>query len=173
MNVDGNEAKVAAPERRRSSTALRVLVAGLLGALLYIAHAAFIPIALSVLLALVLSSPVEALHKRGLPRSAGASLIILLVLGLIAGGVNLLWEPAQQWLAAAPRTVKIIERKVGPAAQFLQRIDAITNRAGHFADGTARPVKCDHALDEAFMDGGHPLVIGPVSGHFGEQPSNG
>jgi predicted PurR-regulated permease PerM len=138
MDVEGNEAKVVTSERRRSSTALRVLVAGLLGALLYFAHAAFIPIALSVLLALVLSSPVEALHKRGLPRSASASLILFLVLGLIAGSVNLLWEPAQQWLAAAPRTVKIIERKVGPAAQFLQRIDALTNRAGHLGDGNAR-----------------------------------
>jgi predicted PurR-regulated permease PerM len=138
MDVEGNEAKVVSPERRRSSTALRVLVAGLGGALLYFAHAAFIPIALSVLLALVLSSPVEALHSRGLPRSASASLILLLLLGVIAGGVNLLWEPAQQWLEAAPRTVKIIERKIGPAAQFLQRVDAITNRAGHLADAGGR-----------------------------------
>ena len=118
-------------ETAASSRPLWVLVGGLCGVLLYFAHAAFIPIALALLFALVLSSPVEALHRQGLPRSVSAFLILMIFLGLAGGTVNLLWEPAQQWLAGAPRIVKIVEQKVGPAARVLHRIDALTERAGH------------------------------------------
>ncbi len=36
----------------------------------------------------------------------------MIFLGATGGAVNLLWEPAQQWLAGAPRIVKTIELKV-------------------------------------------------------------
>jgi predicted PurR-regulated permease PerM len=112
------------------------------GVILYYAHAAFIPVALAFLFALVLSSPVEALHRRGLPRFASALLIMLSILALVAGAVYELREPAQAWLAAAPRTVRNIERKIDPAARVLHRIGAVTERAGHLTDGagTQAPV---------------------------------
>lgn len=72
------------------------LIAAACGVLLYFAQAAFIPVALALLFALVLSIPVEALHMRGLPRSLSAALILLLFLGLVAGAVNLLWAPANK-----------------------------------------------------------------------------
>jgi predicted PurR-regulated permease PerM len=114
-----------------------VLVCGLCGVLLYVASAVFIPIALALLFALVLSSPVEALHRKGLPRSLSAILILMIFLGLIGLAVDQLWSPAQQWLAGAPRTVKIISQKLGPVARVLHRIDAITDRAGHLIDASA------------------------------------
>ena len=119
------------------SRSLWVLVFGLCGVLLYFAHAAFIPVALALLFALVLSSPVEALHRHGLPRSVSATLILVIFLGVTGGAVNLLWEPAQQWLAGAPRIVRTIEQKVGPVTRILRRIDAVTDRAGHLADAGA------------------------------------
>jgi hypothetical protein len=39
----------------------------LIGAILYIGHSAFIPVALALLAALILSSPVEMLFRLGLP----------------------------------------------------------------------------------------------------------
>jgi predicted PurR-regulated permease PerM len=133
------------PPRPRSSAALTLLVCGLAGALLYFARGAFIPVALAILFALLLSSPVEALHRRGLPRSVSALLILAIFLGLVGGTVNLLWEPAQKWLAAAPRTSLTIQRKLGPIARAMHRIDAVTNRAGHLteagADAAAAPPK--------------------------------
>jgi predicted PurR-regulated permease PerM len=48
--------------------AVLLLAAGLGGALLYFAHAVFVPITLAILFALLLSAPVEALHKKKLPR---------------------------------------------------------------------------------------------------------
>ncbi len=114
--------------------AVLVLVCGLCGVLLYVASAAVIPIALAVLFALVLSSPVEALHRKGLPRSLSAVLILMIFLGLIGLAVDQLWSPAQQWLSDAPRTVRIISQKLGPVARVLHRIDSITDRAGHLTD---------------------------------------
>jgi predicted PurR-regulated permease PerM len=125
------------PQRPRSSVALIVLVSGLAGALVYFARGAFIPVALAVLFALLLSRPVEALHRTGLPRSVGALLILAIFLGVVGGTVNLLWEPGQKWLAAAPRTSVIIQRKLGPVARVMHRIDVVTNRAGHLTDAAA------------------------------------
>jgi predicted PurR-regulated permease PerM len=114
-----------------------LLVCGLSGVLLYLASAVVIPIALALLFALVLSSPVEALHRKGLPRSLSAALILVIFLGLIGLAVDQLWSPAQQWLADAPRTVRIISQKLGPVARVLHRIDAVTDRADHLTDVSA------------------------------------
>jgi len=103
--------------------------------LLYFAHAAFIPVALALLFALVLSSPVEALHRKGLPRSLSSALILSSVVAVAAVAVTLLWAPAQEWLEAAPRTVKMIEQKFRPTADVLHQIDAVTDRAGRLTDG--------------------------------------
>jgi predicted PurR-regulated permease PerM len=120
--------------RPRSSWPLLLLVFGLCGVLLYFAQAVFIPIALAILFALVLSSPVEVLHRRRLPRSLSAVLILVIFLGIMGVAVDQLWTPAQQWFANAPRTVKIISQKLGPVARVMRRIDAITDRAGHLTD---------------------------------------
>lgn len=119
----------------RTSIAIRVLVAVHCIVLLYFAHAAFIPVALALLFALVLSSPVEALHRKGLPRSLSAVLILFSVVGVATVAVSLLRAPAQEWLAAAPRTVRIIEQKFRPTADVLHQIDAVTDRAGRLTDG--------------------------------------
>jgi predicted PurR-regulated permease PerM len=126
-----------ADRRPKSSIPVLLLVCGLCGVLLYVASAVAIPIALAVLFALVLSSPVEALHRKGLPRSLSAALILMIFLGLIGLAVDQLWSPAQQWLADAPRTVRIISHKLGPVARVMHRIDAVTDRAGHLTDVSA------------------------------------
>lgn len=46
----------AGPVAHRKITAVRVLVAGAVGLLLYYAHAAFVPLAIALLLALILSA---------------------------------------------------------------------------------------------------------------------
>lgn len=116
----------------RKVIAVRVLVAGAIGSLLYYAHVAFVPVALACLFALVLSGPVEMLHGRlHVPRSASAALLLLIILGLMAGISNLLYEPAQHWFAAAPHTVKIIGKKIRPLAEFMNRVDALRTSAGN------------------------------------------
>jgi predicted PurR-regulated permease PerM len=62
-------------ERRppRKITAVRVLTALGVGALLYFARVAFVPLALAALFALVLSGPVELLRCVGVPRGVSVS----------------------------------------------------------------------------------------------------
>ena len=61
-------------------TAAKLLTLGALGLLLYVAHQAFIPIALALLAALVLSGPVETLLKFRIPRSLSATVILIVFL---------------------------------------------------------------------------------------------
>jgi predicted PurR-regulated permease PerM len=110
---------------------MKVLVAGAVGLLLYFAHVAFVPIALALLLALVLSGPVEALHGWRVPRSISAAVLLIATLGIFAALVNFLSAPAQTWFAAAPHTVRLIEKKIRPVEQVVSRIDELRNSAGN------------------------------------------
>jgi predicted PurR-regulated permease PerM len=119
-------------------TPIRVLVWGAIGLLLYVAHVAFIPIALALLVALVLSGPVEALHRIRVPRAIGAALILIFLMASVAATVDLMWTPAQQWFAAAPQTMKVIKRKLSPATKFITHVEDLRNSAGSLA-ATGRP----------------------------------
>lgn len=127
------------PSAARTATALRVLAAIAVGALLYLAQAALIPIALAVLISLLLTTPVEALHRRGLPRALSAVVILCVVATLIAGAVNLLWTPAQAWWSSAPQTLHTIERKVRPAIALMNRVSTLSDRASQIAAAPAAP----------------------------------
>jgi predicted PurR-regulated permease PerM len=115
---------------------MKVLVAGAVGLLLYFAHVAFVPIALALLLALVLSGPVEALHGWRVPRSISAAVLLIATIGIFAALVNFLSAPAQTWFAAAPHTVRLIEKKIRPVEQVVSRIDELRNSAGNIGSVT-------------------------------------
>ncbi|MGD0491946.1 MAG: AI-2E family transporter [Steroidobacteraceae bacterium] len=110
-------------------TAPKALMWGALGLLLYQAHVAFVPIALALLFALILSSPVEALHRWHVPRGVSALLILIGSLGLIGGAADLLSSPAQQWFASAPQTLQTIKQRITPVARFMQRVDELRGSA--------------------------------------------
>jgi predicted PurR-regulated permease PerM len=117
--------------RSRPVTGGKIIILGALGVLLFEAHAAFVPVALALLFALVLSGPVEALHKHRFPRSLSAGLILVLVLGAMVGVVALMWTPAQEWFAKAPQTLVIIKQKIGPAARFMSHLEELRKNAGN------------------------------------------
>ena len=121
----------------------------LIGALLYVAHAAFIPVALALLAGLILSSPVEALFRVGLPRSLGAVLILVTALAAVAGLVALMWTPSQQWYASAPHTLSIVQKKITPVARLMAHIEELTNRAGKVGGGNAEPATVAVAQESA------------------------
>jgi predicted PurR-regulated permease PerM len=124
------EARGGGTAVRFKFTAVRVLVAVALGVLLYVGHVAFIPVALALLAALVLSGPVELMHRLGLPRSLGAIVIMLVLIGAAAGLIDVLSEPAQHWFEEAPHTVRVIARKIRPLAQVIAKLDDLRNSAG-------------------------------------------
>jgi len=133
--------RIRAPRRSLSVLPLRVLALIFVGAVLYFGHAAFVPVVLAVLFSLVLTTPVEALHRRGLPRGLGAALVLLCLLGLLGGAVNLVWAPAQTWWTSAPRTLRTIERKLRPVSRLVGRIEVLTDRADQIASAPAAPAR--------------------------------
>jgi len=146
----------------RASLSLRVLAALAIGALLYVAHAAFIPIALGVLFSLILTAPVEALHRLGAPRSVSAVVVLVLLAALIGGSVNLLWTPAQNWWAAAPQTLRTIERKARPVSQFMNRLEALSNRADQIGNVGER-TGASAPLADASAQSSSPPAHGPIA----------
>jgi predicted PurR-regulated permease PerM len=141
MNSEGATGKHATPTPLHVGQlgACKILALGGFGLLLYFAHYAFIPIALALLLALVLSGPVEALYKHGVPRSLSALLILAIAFGLIGGLATSLWKPAQYWYGEAPQTIRAIKQKIAPAAKIVNRVDDIGNSAGSI--GSAAPAR--------------------------------
>lgn len=139
MNMHKSPSANFAPTAMRVGqiTAGKFLAVGALGLLLYVAHVAFVPIALALLCALVLSGPVEALYKLGVPRSVGATVILMIGLGIGASLMEVMWTPCQEWYAAAPQTIKLIKRRLTPAAKFITHVEELRSRAS--AMGTAAP----------------------------------
>jgi len=116
------------------STALVVIAVCCSIALLYFAHAVFIPILLSLLFALILSSAVEALQRRGIPRGLSAVLMLAGVITIAGFTLYAATGPATQWFASLPQTLKVIEKRGQPARQVIARIEVITHRAGSLTD---------------------------------------
>jgi predicted PurR-regulated permease PerM len=139
---------------------VRVLVAGAVGVLLYVGHAAFIPVALALLAALVLSGPVELMHRLGLPRSLGAVLMMLLLIGAAAGLLDFLSEPAQHWFEEAPHTVRVIAKKIRPLAQVVAKIDDLRNSAGNIGLAAhAAPAAAAAPVPAALPTSGPALLL--------------
>jgi predicted PurR-regulated permease PerM len=119
--------------------ALLALAVCAVPALLYVCHEVFVPVALALLFALVLSSAVEALHRRGLPRSLGAVLMLLVLLTLVGVTLDAVAGPAQDWFAGLPQTMQTIERKLRPVQKQLSRIELLTSRADALASASPAP----------------------------------
>jgi predicted PurR-regulated permease PerM len=138
VSVDADSDVVGAPPLTanrlpRTMTAGKLLVIGAFGLLLYEAHAAFTPIALALLFALILSSPVEALHRWRVPRGVSALLILILSLALAGGAIDMAWKPAQHWFATAPETLQTIKQRITPLARFMRHVDELRGSADTLA----------------------------------------
>jgi predicted PurR-regulated permease PerM len=116
--------------------ALLTLAVCAVTALLWVCHEVFVPVALSLLFALVLSSAVEALHRHGMPRSLSAVLMLVMLITAIGLTLSAVAAPAQDWFAGLPQTLKTIERKVRPVQMALSRVEQLTSRADALASAT-------------------------------------
>ena len=168
MNNNNNADAGLIKKPKPKVTAVRLLVAGAIGSLLYFAHVAFVPVALALLFALVLSSPVEALYARRIPRGCSAAVIMAAILGMVIAAGNFLLEPAQQWLVAAPHTVRLIEKKVRPLAQVMERVGELRNSAGNLgATSHSTPPPTAAAPEESapvmLLDATRTVVLSTVT----------
>jgi predicted PurR-regulated permease PerM len=110
-----------------------------------------VPVVLAILFSLILSTPVEALHRRGVPRGVAAALVMLLLAVLVGGAVDLLRAPAETWWTSAPQTIRTIEKALRPASMLFGRIEMLTDSAGQIGQGASAspPKSAANALDSA------------------------
>jgi predicted PurR-regulated permease PerM len=144
--------------------ALLALAVCAVTALLYVCHEVFVPVALALLFALVLSSAVEALHRRGLPRSLGAVLMLLVLLTLVGVTLSTVAGPAQDWFAGLPQTLQTIERKLRPMQKALGRIELLTSRADALASATPSATRTAPAANAASTISAADVLIETRSG---------
>jgi predicted PurR-regulated permease PerM len=101
---------------------------------LYFARAFVFPIVLAVLLDFLLSPIIRALKRVRIPEPVGAALVLVVGLGLLAGVLYSLAEPAQAWIARAPASIHRIETQLrrirGPVEQVsrtAEQVEAVTH----------------------------------------------
>ncbi|HEX7811369.1 MAG TPA: AI-2E family transporter [Burkholderiales bacterium] len=99
----------------------------------YFARALLLPIVLAVLFSLLLSPMVRALRRWRLPEPVGAAVVMVCLLGGIGAGVYTLIDPATEWLAKAPGSLRMVESKlkklkqpVADVQRAAERLEAIT-----------------------------------------------
>jgi predicted PurR-regulated permease PerM len=121
-------------------------------AILYTLHAAseiLLPVMLALLLTLIFSPAVRALKRMRLPEPVGAALVVATLVAGIGYGVNLLIDPATEWIARAPRTLKQVEWKLrgikksvqdlNEAAQKVEEMTSVEGKKDARAEGSPQP----------------------------------
>jgi predicted PurR-regulated permease PerM len=152
VNPGADEATSRRPVK---ATTLLALLA--VGVILYVAQDAFIPVAMALFLALLLSPAVDRLQRWHVPRGLAVAIVMLVVLLAAAGAVNAGWNPAIEWLERAPQTFRKIDQRVRPLRTVIARLDEITERAGRLAQGVAQSTKI--ATSPAANEPGTALVM--------------
>lgn len=121
------------------------------GTVLYFAQDVFIPIAVALFLALLLTPAVDRLEKWHIRRGVAVTLVMIVVFAAAAMAINAIWTPATQWLARAPQTMRQIDPRLRPLREMFERVDDVAQRAGQLTQGAA-------------VVAGKPAIVTPVAG---------
>ena len=88
-----------------------------MGAVLYFAQDVFIPVAIALFLALLLTPAVDRLQRWRMPRGVAVAIVMFVVFAAAALAINAVWTPATEWLARAPQTMRKIDPRLQAAAR--------------------------------------------------------
>ena len=105
-----------------------IFVLGVLAAI-YVASPIFLAVALAVMLKLLLQPLVRLLDRAHLPRTIGALLVILLVIGSFTGLVAALSVPATIWAEKLPEGIPRLEAHLSFLKGPLQRLQEVGQQA--------------------------------------------
>jgi len=121
------------------------------GTFLYFAQDVFIPVAISLFLALLLNPAVDRLQRWGVRRGLAVAIILIVVFAAAGTAINAVWAPANDWLARAPQTMRQIAPRLRPLREMFERVDDVAERAGRLTQGTTAV-------------SGKPAIVTPVAG---------
>jgi predicted PurR-regulated permease PerM len=123
-------------QRQRQTALLAALLVIAVAACLYWASAVFMPIALAILLAIVLSPLVRGLRRIGIAEPISAALILLLFLSGAGYGVYRLGSPAAEWLRALPQTLGQAQHRLSGLLTPFHAMQQAGQTVANLADGT-------------------------------------
>jgi predicted PurR-regulated permease PerM len=103
-------------------------------AAIYVASSIFLSVALAVVLKLLLQPLVRLLDRARLPRSVGALLVILLVIGSFTGLAAVLSGPATIWAEKLPEGVPRLEAHLSFLKGPLQTLQLLNQQAAQVTD---------------------------------------
>lgn len=124
------------PSDPRSVALVGILVLSACVAI-YFAQSLLFPIVGAVLLNLVLSPLVRVMHRRGVPRAAGAGLVLLGLIAVIGAGGYALSGPVRSWVGRAPEMAQAAEKQVRGLRGPMQRVAAALERVGDLGSDEA------------------------------------
>jgi predicted PurR-regulated permease PerM len=110
-------------------------------AALYLGRIFLVPIALSILFAGLLRPIVRRFERAGLSAPIGATVVLLVFVGLLATGVLALADPVRDWVAQAPSTVAAAEQRIQKLRRPLQSLSAAAQKVERAATGPAEGSK--------------------------------
>ncbi len=128
-------------EEAMSTTRNRSLEATLLTVLavlytLYIARIFLIPIVFALLLNFLLSPLIRLLARFWIKPPLGAAIVVLLLIGTMAGGAYQLSGPAQGWAAIAPQSFARTQVRLRKIIRPMQQVSKNVEQAANAVDGT-------------------------------------
>jgi predicted PurR-regulated permease PerM len=89
---------------------------------LYFAYEFFMPLAVGIVLALVLSPIVGFASRWRVPRTISSALVLAALVAIIVTAFMQLAQPATQWIEDAPKLLNTIERKLLPVKRGVEQV---------------------------------------------------
>jgi len=115
----------------RSTLLALVMIA--LGFTLYLTASFILPVVVATMLALLLAPAVSALARLRIPHPAGAGILLIGLLAIIATlGVQLA-SPVQRWIETAPGQLRQLEHKIAGLMRPVAAVREATEKVGEIA----------------------------------------
>jgi predicted PurR-regulated permease PerM len=157
-------------QRRRQSGLLTALLGIAVAACLNWASAVFMPIALAVLLAIVLSPVVRGLRRVGIAEPIAAALILLLLLGGTGYGIYRLGSPAAEWLRALPQHLGEAQHRLSGLITPLRAVQQAGQTVANIAEGSQAQAPNEPTAVNGQQGGNARTGQAPQSGQAQNRP---
>jgi predicted PurR-regulated permease PerM len=106
---------------------------------LYFARPFLLPVVLAVILNFLLKPVVRFFGRFHIPQALGAVVVLAGFIGLISFGVSRLAQPAAEWAARAPESLREAERKVRHLLRPAEQLSRAAEHVEHFTAGDDAP----------------------------------
>lgn len=101
---------------------------------LYFAADILLPISLAIYLNLLLSPLIRRLQCIGIKPAVSALVLVILLVWIVVAAINLLNEPAQQWISQAPERLRDLRANLANVKQPMENIRELSNEMKGMAE---------------------------------------